>query len=182
MEGNNSKQQADGSKPSLSNECYGANPSNESDEVTLHSKERKEPSEDHHIRDHITARCRKVFKTYYARLCDSIPVEEIMPHLVSNDIVTFREMEDIRVEKTSFHQAQALLNGPIYRAIAVGYPKPFITFLYVLYSIHNCKMLCEEICTDLHISTEILSSESREFEYFLYTHTSLVNQTYFFLL
>ena len=90
-----------------------------------------------------------------------------MPHLVSNDIVTFREMEDIRVEKTSFRQAQALLNGPIYRAIRVGYPKPFITFLYVLYSIHGCKMLCEEICVDLDISTEVLSSESREFEYSL---------------
>ena len=162
MEVNNSKQQADGSRPSLSNECDGPNPPvnkrRKSGDVTSNLKERKE--EDHHS----TEQCQKVFKTYYARLCN-IPVEEVMPHLVSNDVITIREMEEILVEKTSLRQAQALLNGPIYRAIKVGYPKPFITFLYVLHSIHGCKMLCEEICTDLDISTEVLSSESREFKY-----------------
>ena len=168
MEENNSKRdikrQADGSKrgseTSSSNEREDANPSNKSDEVILNSIKK---SEDHHN----TVRCQKVFKTYYARLCDCIPVEEVLPHLVSNDVITVREMEDIRVEKTSLRQAQALLNGPIWRAIRVCYPKPFITFLYVLHSIHGCKMLCEEMCTDLCISTEILSSESREFEYTL---------------
>ena len=165
MGGNNSKQQPDGSEPSLSHECDDANPPSNmrrnSGDVTSHSKERQESSEDHHN----TARCQKVFKTYYARLCDGIPVEEVLPHLVSNDIITVREMEDILVEKTTFRQARALLNGPIWRAISGGYPKAFITFLYVLHSIHGCKMLCEEICADLDISTEVLSSESREFEY-----------------
>ena len=164
MEVNNRKRQADGSKPSLSNECDGPNPPvRKSGDVTSHLKERKEEDQ------HSTEQCEKVFQTYYARLCN-IPVEEVMPHLVSNDVITIREMEDIRVEKTSLRRAEALLNGPIYRAIKVGYPKPFITFLYVLHSIHGCKMLCEEICTDLDISTEVLSSNSREFVYSTSTH------------
>ena len=158
------KQQADGSKPgskTSSDERDDANPSNESDEFILHSKERKEFSEDHHS----TERCQKVFKKYYARLCDCVPAEEVMPHLVSHDIITVREMEDILVEKTRFRQARALLNGPIWSAISGGYPKTFITFLYILHSIRGCKILCEEICTNLDISTEVISSESREYIY-----------------
>ena len=161
MGGNNSKQQADSNKTFLANERGDVNPPSterrESDDVI--SKERKEFSEDHQN----TVRCQKVFKTYNARLCDCIPAEEIMPHLVSHDIITVREMEDILAEKTRFRQARALLNGPILSAISGGYPKSFITFLYVLHSIHGCKMLCEEICTNLDISTEVISSESREY-------------------
>ena len=98
--------------------------------------------------------CRKVFTAYYAALCDSIPVEEMLPHLVSNEVITMREMEDVLAERTTFRQARALLNGPIWRAISGGYPQAFITFLCVLHSIRSCELLCEEICTKLNVSTE----------------------------
>ena len=104
----------------------------------------------------------RVFTVHYATLCDTIPVEEMLPHLVSNEVITMREMEDVLAERTKFRQARALLNGPIWRAISGGYPQAFVTFLCVLHSIRNCESLCEEICTKLSISTEILTNKSRE--------------------
>ena len=80
-------------------------------------------------------RYRKVFKVYYARLCDVLPVEEILPHLVSNDVITLPEMDDVLAEKTSFRQTRALLNGPIWRAISGGCPQAFITLLCALRSV-----------------------------------------------
>ena len=104
---------------------------------------------------------KKVFKAYYARLCDSIPIEVILPRLVSNGVITVGEMEDVLVEKNTFRQARALLNGPIWRAISGGYPEAFITLLSVLYSVYSCKILCEEICANLKLSSEVIKSEFR---------------------
>ena len=106
-----------------------------------------------------------VFTAYYATLCNSTPVEDVLPHLVSNEVITVREMEDVLAERTTFRQACTLLNGTIYRAISGGYPQPFVTFLCVLHCIRSCKTLCEEICTKLNISTEVMTSISRELYY-----------------
>ena len=121
-----------------------------------------------------TERCQKVFKEYYARLCDVLPVEEVLPHLVSNNVITILEMDDVLTEKTTFRQARALLNGPIWGAISGGYPQAFITLLCVLRPIRSCETLCEEICTNLNISTEVMTRESREFKYIV-----LLGQTAF---
>ena len=99
---------------------------------------------------------RKVFTAYYATFCKSIPVKEILPHLVSQEVITMQEMQDVLAERTTFEQACALLNGPIWRAISGGYPQAFVTFLCVLHSIRSCESLCEEICTKLNISTEVM--------------------------
>ena len=114
------------------------------------------------VQYHDPEECQKVFKAYYAKLCDSIPVEEMLPHLVSNEVITMREMEDVLAEKTTFRQARVLLNGPIWRAISGGYPQAFVTFLCVLHTIRSCETLCEEICTRLNISSEVMTNESRE--------------------
>ena len=107
----------------------------------------------------MTEKYQKVFKAFYAKLCDSIPVEEMLPHLVSNEVITMFEMEDVLAERTTFRQARALLNGPIWRAISGGYPQAFVTFLCVLHSIRSCESLCEEISTKLNISAEVISRE-----------------------
>ena len=152
MGGTNSKQQPKSTQSTDTStnklERSNVNPSNE----------RKESSQEHHE----TERYQNVFKTYYARLCDAILVEEVLPHLVSSDVITVREMEDILVEKTTFRQARALLNGPIWRAISGGYPKAFVTLLCVLRSVRSCESLCEGICSELSISAEVISNESRE--------------------
>lgn len=124
----------------------------------------KEPFQNDHDIESDNELYQEVFKTYYAKLCEAIPVEEILPHLVSNEVITMREMDDVLAEKTVFRQTRALLNGPIWRAISGGHPQSFITLLYVMHSIHNCKTLCEEICGNLNISAEVLIRESREFK------------------
>ena len=73
-----------------------------------------------------------------------------------------QEMEDIRVERTTLCQAQVLLNGPIWRAINGGYPKAFVMLLCVLRCIRSCESLCKDIYTELDISAEAISSETRE--------------------
>ena len=60
------------------------------------------------------------------------PVEEVLPHLVSNNVITIREMDDVLTEKTTFRRSRALLNGPIWGTISGGYPQAFITLLCVL--------------------------------------------------
>ena len=159
MEGSNSKQQPKSTRP-IATETSSA------DEGSMNppSNDKKESSEEHHDSDD-TERYQNVFKTYYARLCDGIPVEEVLPHLLSNDVITMREMDDILVEKTTFRQARALLNGPIWRSISGGYPKAFVTLVFVLCSVRNCEALCKEISSKLGISAEVMSSESREFNY-----------------
>ena len=163
MERTNSKQDNESSDPKASSanerNTNSVNPSlNKKSEVippSASSNERKECSEN-------TELYKKVFKAYYARLCDSIPVQILLPHLLSNDIITMQEMEDIRVERTTFCQAQALLNGPIWRAINGGYPKAFVMLLCVLCCIRSCESLCKDIYTELDISAEVISSETRE--------------------
>ena len=161
MEGTNSKQQPESTQSTAETsanklERSNVNPSNE----------RKESSQQHHRDD--TERYQSVFKTYYARLCDAIPVEEVLPHLVSNDVITVRQMDDILVEKTTFRQARTLLNGPIWKAISGGYPKAFVTLLCVLRSVRSCEILYEEICSKLGISAEVImmSNESCELLWF----------------
>ena len=111
-----------------------------------------------------TDRYQKAFTVYFAKLCDAIPVEKVLPHLVSNEVITVKEMEDVLAEKTAFRQARALLNGPIWGAISGGYPQSFVTFLCVLHSIRSCQTLSKEICTKLNISSEEIASKSSKFK------------------
>ena len=149
-------------------------PSKEMSSATLHGGVTQPLDEKEETEFPDTKRYQKVFKEYYARLCDVLPIEEVLPHLVSNNVITIREMDDVLAEKTTFRQARALLNGPIWGAISGGYPQAFITLLCVLRPIRSCETLCEEICTNLNISTEVMTRESREFKYI-----ALLGQTTF---
>ena len=131
-------------------------------EIMANSDERKKSTEDY-LHTYLK-QSENVFTLYYAKLCKAIPVEEVLPNLVSGKIITVQEMEDILAEKTTFRQTRALLNGPIWRAINGGYPEAFIELLRVLHPIPCCKMLCEDIFDSLKISTEVIPSESREFK------------------
>ena len=54
---------------------------------------------------------KQVFQTYYSRMVGILPVEEILPDLVSNGLVTMEEMEEILTEKTSSGKSRSLLRG-----------------------------------------------------------------------
>jgi len=95
-----------------------------------------------------------VFTKYYAKLCETLPTDEILPDLVSINLVTLHQMEEIMVEKTSSAKARALLNGPIGKSIDGNYPEAFTKLIGVMSHIPCCKRLSEEICEELGISVD----------------------------
>ena len=115
--------------------------------------------------------CKQVFQSYYAMLARVLPVDELLPDLVSNDLITMEEMEDIMSEKGTTMKARALLMGPIWRSIRGGYPDAFIKLLCIMQVLPNkaCAVLSREVCVKLNISDEkIANSLSKLSEPFVY--------------
>ena len=105
---------------------------------------------------------KKVFTAYYAKLCEALPVEDILPSLVKNELITVQEMEEISAEKTSSDKARALLRGPVRGSIEGGCTITFIRLLCIIRSLNQaCVQLSEDICTRLHISGKIIEESSR---------------------
>ena len=57
---------------------------------------------------------RRVFQHYFATLCDVIPTEQLLPRLVSSEVIT---MDEIEAKETSLAKARTLLRGPIWRSV-----------------------------------------------------------------
>jgi len=105
---------------------------------------------------------RKVFTAYYARLSEVLPIEDMLPDLVSNELITMEEMEDILAEKTSSNKARALLRGPVWRSIEVGCLITFTGLLCLMRSSPSqaCVLLSKDICEKLHISDKSVEEKS----------------------
>ena len=105
---------------------------------------------------------RRCFQHYYATLCDVLPTDEMLPLLISSEVITMEEMLEIEAKETSSLRARALLSGPIWRAINGGFPDTFVRFLCVMSSlrIQSCQKLCEEICLNLGITDEVIAELS----------------------
>ena len=99
---------------------------------------------------------KRTFTAYYARLCDALcsPITQILPELVSSEVITLYETEEILSERTSIEKAQALLKKHIFRGISAGCPEVLEKLLFVMShcSDHTCMALSEEICLKLNIS------------------------------
>ena len=99
---------------------------------------------------------RKVFTRYYAKLCELLPatVEELLPHLVTSNIISFEEEEEILLHSTSLSKARAILL-PIRKALFEGIPRPFHEFLSIMKSSRHpeCAELARQICSKLNIIT-----------------------------
>ena len=104
--------------------------------------------------------CKQVFQSYYATLARVLRVDELLPDLVSNDLITMGEMEDILSEKGTTMKACALLMGPIWRSINGGYPDAFIKLLCIMQALPNkaCAVLSREVCVKLNISDEKIAN------------------------
>ena len=100
----------------------------------------------------------RTFTAYYAKLCNALcaPITQILPELVSSEVITVHEAEEILSERTSIEKAQALLSKHIFRGISAGCPEVLEYLLSVMWhsdcSDHTCKALSEEICLKLNIS------------------------------
>ena len=76
---------------------------------------------------------KKVFTAYYAKLCEILPVEDILPSLVKNELITVQE---ISAEKTSSDKARALLRGSVRGSIEGGCTITFIRLLCTMRSLN----------------------------------------------
>ena len=101
-----------------------------------------------------TEEYKRTFTAYYAKLCEALPVEQILPELVSNEVITLHEMEEILAEKTSIAKARVLLRH-IFKGISAGCPEVLSTLLSVMRHLndHTCKALSKEMCARLNIAT-----------------------------
>ena len=97
---------------------------------------------------------REVFTRYYAKLCELLPatVEELLPHLVTSNVISFEEEEEILTHSTSSSKARAVLK-PIRKALFEEIPRPFHQFLTVMQSSRHteCAELARQICSELNI-------------------------------
>ena len=61
---------------------------------------------------------REVFIRYYAKLCELLPVtvEELLPHLVTSNVISFEQEEEVLSQSTSSSKARAVLL-PIRKAL-----------------------------------------------------------------
>jgi len=115
-------------------------------------------------RDQTVEKYRRCFQHYYATLCSVIPVNELLPSLVSNEVITMNEMLEIEAKETNQLKARTLLSGPVWRAIEGGFPDTFVRLLCVMRSlrIRSCVELCDEICMKLGITSEVITELSSE--------------------
>jgi len=108
---------------------------------------------------------RKVFTRYYAKLCELLPVivEDLLPHLVTSNVISFEEEEEILSHSTSSSKARAILL-PIRKALFEGIPRPFHEFLTIIKSSQSikCAELARQICSELNITTNDTGDTSRE--------------------
>ena len=111
---------------------------------------------------------KEVFTAYFDQLHEalSLPVELILPKLVSTNVITIDEMAEITERtssrETTLAQVGMLLCGHIGKGISSGCAEVFTKLLHVMRSVGNrrCEELSLEICAKLEISTR---STSREF-------------------
>lgn len=76
------------------------------------------------------AEYQQIFSSYYARLTQILPVDELLPDLVSNELVTMEEMEVILAEKRSYMTEEKarrfISNGNRWRSVSGGYQDSFV--------------------------------------------------------
>jgi len=74
---------------------------------------------------------RKVFIKYYEKLISLLPVQSITPGLVTAEVITTNDAEEIRSNVDSAQKASFLLNK-IARSLDSGYPDGFYALLAIM--------------------------------------------------
>jgi len=119
---------------------------------------------------------REVFTRYYAKLCALLPVtvEELLPHLVTSNVISFEQEEEIFSHSMSSLKARAIL-VPIRKALFEGIPRPFHEFLSIMKSSQNkeCAELARQICFELNITASDTEDAAREWQELIFENVYL---------
>ena len=90
--------------------------------------------------------------TFYDKICKTLPVDELLPELVSQCVITKDNKTRIAVSgKTESERTQYLLDHYIARPLLTGDPSFFNKLLDVMFSSLKCKYLINDI--QHHLST-----------------------------
>jgi len=77
-------------------------------------------------------------------LCRALPINKLLPSLVTHSVIDFNEMSDIQAKSTEFEQTQLLL-GKIHRDLSVGDTRRFDNFVHALKKDHSCSFLLSKL-------------------------------------
>ena len=90
--------------------------------------------------------------TFYDKICKTLPVDELLPELVSQCVITKDNKTRIAVSgKTESERTQYLLDHYIARPLLTGDPSFFSKLLDVMFSSPKCNYLINDI--QHHLST-----------------------------
>ena len=107
-----------------------------------------------------------VFQQKYYALSETLrhlPVEAILPQLVSNKVITFRQKEDILAESKPRNKVAELLDGPIKTSLDVGIVELFRTLLCVMRQFDEaCAVVANDTLADL--ASNLSDAGKEEFE------------------
>ena len=133
---------------------------NESDQKSLNSSNSK-------LREQPGGSNQEIFQRYYAKLCEILPVEQILPYLVTKGVISFEDEEEIMAQATSWLKVRALLM-PIRKALFADITDPFWILLRIMQSSQHLAgtQLAADIIAEMTSETgdgtsrELLNSET----------------------
>ena len=87
-----------------------------------------------------------VLSTFYEKICITLPVNELLPKLVTERVITVTEKAKISATgKTEFERSQYLLDYYIARPLSVGDSSFFNKLLDIMSTSSKCNFLINEI-------------------------------------
>ena len=91
----------------------------------------------------------EVITNYYKTLCVVLPVDELIPDLITERVIVFEDEEEISSNHTNRKKAQVLLKELIVRSLRAGDSSKFYRFLNVIKRNDKCSLLAKNIEDDI---------------------------------
>ena len=93
-----------------------------------------------------------VLSIFYDKICYTLPINELLPKLVTEQVITVTEKSEIlATSKTEFERSQYLLDYYIAKSLSVGDSSLFNKLLDVMCTSSKCNFVINEI--QYHLST-----------------------------
>ena len=117
-----------------------------------------------------------VLSTFYEKICITLPVNELLPKLVAERVITVTEKAKISATgKTEFERSQYLLDYYIARPLSVGDSSFFNKLLDLMSTSSKCNFLINEIQCQLSTTrkNQKFSGECIQYKasYFSFVHS-----------
>ena len=99
---------------------------------------------------------------FYKDLCNALPVDDLLPLLVTHRVITIPNKDSIMSGKTSSERTQFLLDHFISKSLSAGDTHAFYKLLEAMQTLSECNSLAERINQFLSSSKEKDENSSGE--------------------